>query len=591
MDRKKMILPALLLALSLLLAACGGEAVQEPEKEAAGPLSLTVSVGGMPDTLDPARVTAPGGEMILHHLYENLMRWEDDGSGWAVLAGGQAESYEVETDFAGNATYTFHLREDAVWSDGQAVTAGDFLYSWRRLADPANGLPHGELLKVVSGYDEVQETGDPSLLAVSAPDGRTFVVTLNGSCAWFLPEICAGTAAMPLREGVALDGSVTNGPYTVSQFSRGQVVLERSASYGGARPETLQFVPSEGADSDYSRLQAGERDLITELPAVVAQELADSGWMPEPVPALMAVLLNTQYEPFDNPDVRLAFRLVVNTQAVVEALEDPLLRSASGVVPYGVADYGERPVAEGPIQDEPPLPDPNAVPAEEPEEPAPSFWDFRAHSLNKVTVPPESDYGTDCQEARRLLSQAGYPNGEGFPPVEYLYVESPQGQAVAQVLQAMWREQLGVLVAVEGLSQEEYELRLAAAVPQVDGEEPEDGEESEPETPPYTMAAQEITATYSDAGLVLGRWHSASPDNVSCYHSDAFDILLNSAEAAVSAEVRDAYLHDAEAILLREAPVIPLYCRGGGYLLRDGLSGLYRAPDGVYFLTSVTAAG
>src|SRR5699024_10161930 len=96
--------------------------------------------------------------------FENLMRWEDDGSGHAVLAPGQAESYEVETDYAGNATYTFTLRSGIQWSDGQAVTAGDFVTAWQRLADPANDLPHRALLKDIAGYSKVQETGDSSLL-------------------------------------------------------------------------------------------------------------------------------------------------------------------------------------------------------------------------------------------------------------------------------------------------------------------------------------------------------------------------------------------------------------------------------------------
>ena len=87
--------------------------------------------------------------------------------------------------------------------------------------------------------------------------------------------------------------------------------------------------------------------------------------------------------------------------------------------------------------------------------------------------------------------------------------------------------------------------------------------------------------------MLLDRWYSKSEDNVSGYASDAFDILLDAARAAVSPEARDAYLHDAEAILLEDAPVIPVCCQGGSFQLAEGLSGLYRAPDGVYFLYGV----
>ena len=124
--------------------------------------------------LDPAKVTAAGGESLLYHLFENLMRWTDGGDGWAVLSPGQAESYSVDTDFAGNATYTFTLREDARWSDGKPVTAGDFVYSWQRLVTPETAADylekwvysvkdHDELLDKVGGSRLMRLKNEPHL--------------------------------------------------------------------------------------------------------------------------------------------------------------------------------------------------------------------------------------------------------------------------------------------------------------------------------------------------------------------------------------------------------------------------------------------
>ena len=140
----------------------------------------------------------------------------------------------METDFAGNATYTFTLRNDIVWSDGQNVTAYQFVAAWQRLADPAYESPHHELMRCIAGYEEVRATGDNSLLAVSAPDSRTFVVTLNGNAPYFLEVVCASAYTMPIRTYLPENSEnqfITNGAYTVSEFSSQAVVLTKSTKY------------------------------------------------------------------------------------------------------------------------------------------------------------------------------------------------------------------------------------------------------------------------------------------------------------------------------------------------------------------------
>lgn len=286
MWKKCMKLLAVLLAASLALAACGSgqngapDDAQPPQENGPEPYTLTARVCGPQDTLDPARSTAPGGETVLYHLFENLMRWEDDGSGWATVAPGQAESYTLETDYAGNATYTFTLREGILWSDGKAVSAADFVTAWRRLADPANGLPHRQLMEAVSGYSQVQETGDPSLLAVSAPDERTFVVALDGSRAYFLEEVCASAYTMPTRADLIANGAwgssaaatVTNGAYTATHLSRNLVTLERSGTYYGCSakgPDLIQFESQGEAGEDYGKFLDGELDLLADRKSVV----------------------------------------------------------------------------------------------------------------------------------------------------------------------------------------------------------------------------------------------------------------------------------------------------------------------------------
>ena len=580
---------ALMLALAALalLTACGGQegVPAEPEQE---PFTLTAALE-LPETLDPVKA----GGTVTAHLFENLMAWGDGGEGFAQLVPGQAESYTVETDYAGCATCTFKLREGLQWSDGEPVEAEDFAAAWRRLADPENELPGRELLSIVAGYHEVQETGDPSLLAVSAPDAGTFVVTLQGGFAGFLEELCAGTATMPLRQelldsgrwGRPEAGMVSNGPYTLASAGSGSLRLEKNPSYhtpNSKGAEVITFVSASGGEADYAKLQNGELDFVLNLPDAALRERRDSGtWLPEPEAVSYCVLFNTRRAPFDVPEVRQALCLAVDQEALAAALDNPALRPAPGLVPYGVADYGQRDVAEEPEAEEEPVL-PGGVPVQEPEEEPAILWDFRAHAQELVTLADESDYAANCAQAKALLAQAGYGQQRPFPEIEYLYVDTPEARAAAQALSQMWQQELGITVTPRSVTQEEYDAALAPP------ENGEDGESGEEPAPAFQLAAQTFTASRDDAGAFLNRWRSGrSPTG---YASSAFDILMDSASAALAPDAldaRDAYLHDAEAILLSDGAVLPLFCQGSSFALAEDLTGLCRTAGGVYLFTAV----
>lgn len=114
------------------------------------------------------------------------------------MEAGAARKYTCTDNNDGTQTYTFTLR-DMKWSDGQKVTAADFVYAWQRLADPATASPNAALLEMVAGYRQVRSSGDVSKLQVSAPEENTFVVTLSNRCAYFLSAVCTAAATMPVR--------------------------------------------------------------------------------------------------------------------------------------------------------------------------------------------------------------------------------------------------------------------------------------------------------------------------------------------------------------------------------------------------------
>ena len=594
MKHKMQKLAILLAAAVLLLCSCqntdqSDPGQPDPDKDAPIvtdqvpvelPLVLTASVGTLPETLKPADCVGDGSATILYHLYENLMRWEDDGHGHAVLAPGQAESFTVETDYLGSATYTFTLRSDILWSDGQAVSAYHFVSAWQRIADPGYNSPYRELMSCIAGYDAVQESGDVSLLKVSATDSRTLVVVLNGGAPYFLTDVCAGAYTMPIRTYLPVgqeDLILSNGPYVVAENSSDEIVLRKNEKYYGSADVTvdeLRFIPSVSSEADYAKFREGTLNLTVDLPAAALEAMqGESGWTPEAVSSTYGFVFNTLAAPFDHSGIRAAFHLVIDEQAIIDALNDRTLRPAVGLIPYGVFDHKERSAQELPAVSEgdettqkPP------VISNDP------YCDFRTHSEEIVTLNTSADYAADCESARKLLADAGYADGSEFPEVEYLYLDTPENKAIAQLLQQMWKKELGVTVVLRGVTDEEYERMLDPSL-QSEGEE----------AYVFRIAAMEFTAnTYNDAGDFLAVWHSDSALNCAGYSSEAFDLLIECSRSASTASIYDAYLHDAEAILLEDAPIVALFYRGSGYALAEDLVGLYRLPNGIFFLENVT---
>ncbi|HBG10730.1 MAG TPA: peptide ABC transporter substrate-binding protein, partial [Clostridium sp.] len=186
-------------------------------------LDLAVQVGPNPETIDPALNSAADGANIIVHAYEPLMIVDPDNK----IVGGQAESFDVSED---GLTYTFHLREGLKWSDGTPLTAEDFVYSWKRLADPNTAAPYGEdMLGYVKGYEEAV-AGNLDALAVSAPDDKTFVVELEVPCVYFSKLITHASMVPVQKATIEANGDqwtlkpetyVSNGPLKMVEWVPG----------------------------------------------------------------------------------------------------------------------------------------------------------------------------------------------------------------------------------------------------------------------------------------------------------------------------------------------------------------------------------
>ena len=550
---------ALLLAAALCVSALAGCA------RGGDAMSLSVCVGGAPEELDPIYATEPADQTILVHLYENLMRKTAGASG-ATVTNGVAKSATSEENTDGTVTWTFQLR-GAEWSDGRGVLAGDFVYAWQRLADPANDSPFASLLSVVAGYDEVRETGDVSLLQVTAEDDSTLVVVLNGKYDWFLEEVCTAPATMPLRqdlltgesaaEETAADGAeaaeaaeaapwwsdvaglVTNGPYQVSGYEAGEsLTLETSGTYHSdvSGPGTLTFRFADTAEEGQTLYDAGTVDFLGVLPEEQMASLVEAESRAlTPELGTWAVVFNCAQDTLMDARVRRALSLVIDRTAAAEAA-GVTARAAEGLIPPGVPESDEA--------------------------------DFRTSGGDLLDNDP--NHRADLQEeARALLTEAGYVSVQDLGELEYLYVDAGNGAAVAQALVQAWQSALGLRVTARAVTEEE----LAAAL--------EEGT--------FSLAGIEIRALGNDAECFLRQWSSTGGENVSRYANSAYDTLLSVIAGAEDETARLGCLHDAEALLLEEGAVAPLYTTVTAWTLRDSLTGLVRDGRGWFSFAGVVA--
>lgn len=544
-------LTALLLSTALCAAALSGCA-----KDGQG-MALSVCVGGAPDSLDPIYAEDAQSQTVLAHLYENLMRVTADSTGKTSVLPGMAKSVDQEEetkDGAITVTYTFRLRS-ARWSDGQPVTAGDFVYAWQRLANPATGSRYADLLSVVKGYQEARAAKDMSLLQVTAKNDSTLVVVLNGRYDWFLKEVCTSPAAMPLRQDVvqklkAASGDkswwegdptqlVTNGPYTVAALEEGRTLqLAANERYYAAQPgpQSIRFHFAGSAEEAWSLYESKTVDAVWPLPDQRLTELAaDPEWSPLPELATYTALFNCASEPFSDPALREAMSLAIDRSALAQAAGAAAL-PAEGVVPPGVPENEE--------------------------------GDFRTLSAALLDNDP-SRYEERCQQARSLLQESGYNSGADLGELEFLYLKNDVNDAVAQLLCQQWQEVLGVQAAPKGLT----ERGLMSAL--------RSGE--------YTLAGRTLTASANDAECFLMSWTTESRENLVRYESSAYDTLMKIVAGAADGTARMGCLHDSEALLLMNHALAPLYTKGTAWELRETLTGAFRDPRGWFSFAGVVA--
>lgn len=530
-----------LLFAALMVFSCFACNTQGPAEE----FELNVNIASEPESIDPALNTAVDGAVMINHMFEGLYKWIDDGNGVAKLVLGQAESVDVNAE---KTVYTFKIRENAKWSDGQAVTASDFVYSWQRLVDPATAADYCYMADILLNANEIMAgEKDKSELGVKAIDEHTLEVTLHTPCPYF-EEIMAFPSLMPVRQDMIEKGGdqwtfdlstyVGNGPYKMESWEHNSkirlVKSENYYDYAKLGPNAINFALMDDANAIYAAFNSGQLNFIEEVPVAEIHTLVEQGKLNiDKYIGTYYVCFQTQKAPFDDVRVRKAFSLAIDRNYIVEQITRTGQVPASGFVPYGVND------ALGIEGD-----------------------DFRTVGGNYMDVSKEA-YEANCEEARRLLAEAGYEGGAGFPVVEYLYNTSDNHKAIGEALQQMWQDELGVTV---NLVNQEWNTFLQTR---------KEGN--------YSIARNGWIADYNDPMSFLDMWLTGGGNNDAHYSNAEYDALIMQAKSTSDAAERMRLMHQAEDILMGEDVVhAAIYFYTNKYMAQ-GFTGMYYTPLGYYF--------
>ncbi len=483
---------------------------------------LHLGNGAEPSDLDPQVVTGTKEFSLVEALFEGLV-----GADPVDLhpVPGAAKSWDISPD---KRVYTFHLQPGAKWSNGDPLTAGDFVWSCRRILSPELASEFSFYLFVIKNARAFNQGDlkDFSQVGFRALDDATLQVTLDNPTPYFLDLLRARlypvhratveAAGGALRRGTNWtrpEHFVGNGPFTLQEWTVNKVItVRKNPHYWDAatvRLHEIRFYPYDSLDTEERAFRAGQLHKTYGLPF----SKVDSYRRDQPGVVRLDPYARTQYlgvncrKPvLDNPKVRRALGLAIDREAIVKNLTRGGERAATSLVPPDTGGYTAR--------------------ASLPHDPA---------------------------AARALLAAAGFPGGHGLPPIEILYNTSEANRVIAEAIQQMWKTDLGVDAV---LANQEWKVYLNRRTQQ-----------------DYQIFEGGWTTTYLDPTGFLELLVGGSPINQHGWANAAYDGALDEAARATDPVARLESLQRAEGILLDEAPLIPLYFWTRVYLLSPSVQG------------------
>lgn len=508
------------LGLSVLSLCCLGESRVE-EGNRLGLLHL--GNGAEPESLDPHLTTGVIEYQIISALMEGLIR--EDGQTLAAKPGA-AKSWEQNED---GTVYTFHFREDAKWSNGDPVTAEDFVFSFRRMLSPQLGAEYAYMLYVIKNgraFNQGQ-LADPEAVGVKALDESTLEITLEQPSPYFLSMLnhhaFYPVHAETLREngGVTDRGNrwaraesyVGNGPFTLQEWSlRERIFVKKSETYWNRNAVKLNgifFYPVEELQTEERMFRSGllHKTATVPLPRLPFYQKENPELLySHPYLTTYYYLINTEKAPFDDVRVRQALALSLNRGLITENVLKGGQKPAGWFTPPGTAGFT-----------------------------------------------PSQGLTEDVDKAKKLLAAAGYPEGKGFPEFELLYNTSEMHRTIAQVVQQMWKQHLGISCTLVNQEWQVYMVNRRGKN--------------------FQVARAGWSGDYADPHNFLDLHVTGAGNNHTGWGDEKYDALIRQAAGTPQSVERFKLYDKAEAILLRDMPVIPIYWYTQNYLLAPSVKG------------------
>lgn len=496
----------------------------------AGVRTQTLLVGNSaePADLDPQTAAVLSDQNILMALFEGLTALDEQTAKPVPAA---AERWDVSAD---GLVWTFHLRAGLKWSNGEPLTADDFVQSWRRVLTTALAAENASYLYALKNAEAINsgKLADLAAIGATAPDARTVVLTLERPTP-YVPALVSLPAWFPINPRVlAKFGPLTqrgsawtragnlvgNGPFTLTEWTpNARIVTTQNPHYWDVAHRQLRsvvFLPIENSDTEERDFRAGQLHLTFTLPVsklATWRERDATKLRIDPLLQTIFLRLNTTKPPLNDPRVRRALSLAIDRDTLARTVLAGSRSAAHSFTPPGTGAYTAR-----------------------------------AH------------LGTDFASARALLAAAGYPGGNGFPKLEIQTLNNDLHAKLAEAMQAIWQRELGVRVTIAPAEQRTWIQNQQSLN--------------------YAISTAAWTADFPDPVTFLGLFPTAGTYNWTGWSNPAYDRLLEKAALTTDATQRVEIFQQAESLLLEESPVAPICFGAQIYLIHPAVKAWAPAP-------------